>query len=464
MLNISPESINKDFDQKSYGSLRHVASLTSGQVFKKIMTGFFIVGLVFMFLPWTQNIRGDGYLTTLDPDQRPQTIPSVIAGRIKKWYVVEGDFVKEGDTIVFITEIKDAYFDPDLIQRTQAQLSAKESSILSYDEKIKALERQIKVKRENRRLKMQQNKNKLLQAKFKFTSDSMDYSAAVINYNIAQKQYERIEELYEQGLKSLTDTENRRNKMQESNAKLISAKNKMLSSENEVINVRVEINSTDAKFQDEIYKAESDLYAAQSARFDTENEVNKLANQLSNYQVRQSFYYITSPVDGQITKAIQVGIGETIKEGTPLVSIMPDRSDLTVAMFIEPLDLPLVDKGEHVRIQFDGWPAIVFSGWPNTSYGTYGGEVVAIDKFISDNGMFRVLVKPDPEDHPWPDALRIGSGTNNMLLLNDVPIWYELWRQINGFPPDFYSRNSDKNQNKSIGSSEELRKSSNRKK
>ena len=120
MLNISPVDINKDFDQKPYGSLRHVASLTSGQVFKKIMTVFFIVGLVFMFLPWTQNIRGDGYITTLDPDQRPQTIPSVIAGRLNKWYVAEGDFVKAGDTIVYITEIKDAYFDPDLIPRTQA--------------------------------------------------------------------------------------------------------------------------------------------------------------------------------------------------------------------------------------------------------------------------------------------------------------------------------------------------------
>jgi len=442
MLNISRESLTNAVDSNAYGSLRHVDSLTSGQVFKKLMTVFFVVGLVFMFLPWTQNIRGDGFITTLDPDQRPQMIPSVIAGRINKWYVAEGDFVKAGDTIVYITEIKDAYFDPDLIERTRAQLEAKESSVLSYDEKIKALERQIAVKRDNRRLKMQQNRNKLKQAKFKFTSDSMDYNAALINYEIAKKQYDRIEELYDQGLKSLTDTENRKNKMQEANAKLISAQNKVLSSENEVINARVEINAMDAKFQDEISKARSELFSAQSARFDTETEVNKLKNMLSNYQVRQSFYYITSPVDGQVTQALQVGIGETIKEGAPLVSIMPDRSDLTVAMFIEPIDLPLVSKGEHVRIQFDGWPAIVFSGWPNTSYGTYGGEVVSVDKFISTNGMFRVLVKPDPQDHPWPDALRIGGGTNNMLLLKDVPIWYELWRQINGFPPDFYQAQS----------------------
>jgi len=441
MLNISQNSINEDFKQEEFRSLRLVNSKISGKVFKKIMSYSFGIGLVFMFLPWTQNIRGDGYITTLDPKQRPQTIHSVIAGRIEKWYVNEGDSVNKGDTIVYITEVKDQYFDPQLLNRTQAQLNAKTSSVESYEEKINALKRQIELKQQNRELKFQQNTNKLQQAKFKYTSDSMDFKAAEINYEIAVKQYERIEAMYQDGLRSLTDTENRKNKMQEAKAKLISAENKFLSSKNEVINARVEINSTDASYRDQISKAESDLYAAMSAKFDTETEVNKLSNQLSNYEVRSSYYYITAPQDGQITRALQVGLGETIKEGTPLVSIMPSNSQLTVAMYVEPIDLPLVQNGEHVRIQFDGWPAIVFSGWPNTSYGTYGGLVVAIDKFISDNGKFRVLVAPDPEDHPWPDALRIGGGTNNMLLLNDVPVWYEVWRQVNGFPPEFYKIN-----------------------
>lgn len=441
MLNISTNNINKGLDQNAYKSLRHVASLQSGKVFKKLMTFFFILGFVVMFLPWTQNIRGDGFITTLEPEQRPQTIHSVIAGRIQQWYVKEGDFVSAGDTILHITEIKDNYFDPKLIERTNAQLQAKTSSLESYGDKIKALERQIELKKQNRLLKLQQSRNKLKQSELKYISDSMDYAAAQINYEIGQKQFERIEKLYEQGLKSLTDTENRRNKMQEAKNKMISAENKLLTSYNEILNARMEINSIDAEYNDAISKAESDLYTAMSAKFDTETEVNKLKNQLSNYQVRNSYYYITATLDGQITKALQVGLGENIKEGTPLISIMPTKHELTVAMFVEPIDLPLIEKTQHVRIQFDGWPAIVFSGWPNTSYGTYGGEVVAIDQFISPNGKFRVLVKPDPNDHPWPAALRIGGGTNNMLLLKEVPVWYELWRQVNGFPPDFYKRN-----------------------
>ena len=99
---------------------------------------------------------------------------------------------------------------------------------------------------------------------------------------------------------------------------------------------------------------------------------------------------------------------------------------------------PLIHIGEKVRIQFDGWPAIVFSGWPNVSYGTYGGEVVAIENFISSNGKYRILLAPDKNDNEWPKAIRVGSGAYTMALLNDVPIWFELWRKINGFPPNFF--------------------------
>ena len=117
---------------------------------------------------------------------------------------------------------------------------------------------------------------------------------------------------------------------------------------------------------------------------------------------------------------------------------MPSNYQLAVEMYVRPIDLPLIHIEENVRIQFDGWPAIVFSGWPNVSYGTYGAKVIAIENFISDNGMYRILLAPDKDDHEWPDAIRVGSGTKNIALLDNVPIWFELWRQINSFPPNFY--------------------------
>jgi hypothetical protein len=172
---------------------------------------------------------------------------------------------------------------------------------------------------------------------------------------------------------------------------------------------------------------------------DARTEVVKMENQLTNYQVRASFYYVTAPQTGYITEAVSTGIGENIKAGDNLITIMPDNVDYAVEMFVEPMDLPLMNVGNEIRIIFDGWPSIVFSGWPIITYGTFGGEVVAIDRFISPNGKYRLLVKPDPDEPEWPDAIRVGSGANTLALLNDVPVWYELWRRINGFPPDYYS-------------------------
>lgn len=438
MLNISKTSVSRYIDRSKFASLRKAEERTSSKVLRKTLAIFFGCALVFMIVPWTQNIRARGNVTTLRPDQRPQTIHSIIAGRIEKWFVLEGDFVEKGDTILFISEVKDDYFDPNLLSRTQDQLKAKEMSVDSYMEKVRALDKQIDALVQTADLKLKQTKNKYRQAELKVVADSMDYQAYKVNFDIAETQFERFKELQEKGLKSMTELENKRNSMQKAKAEMIAGENKLLTSRNELINAEVELLAVQAKYRDEIAKAESDKYTAMSSMYDAEATVTKLQNQYMNYSVRTGFYYITAPQDGYVTKAIQSGIGETIKEGASIVSIMPSKYDLAVAMYIKPIDLPLLEKGSPVRIQFDGWPAIVFSGWPNTSYGTYGGKVFAIDNFISDNGLYRVLVTQDEEDHPWPDALRVGAGANNMLLLKDVPIWYELWRQINGFPPDYY--------------------------
>lgn len=61
-----------------------------------------------------------------------------------------------------------------------------------------------------------------------------------------------------------------------------------------------------------------------------------------------------------------------------------------------------------------------------------------VEKNTSKEGKFRVLVVEDPEEKPWPTQLRMGGGANGIALLKNVPVWYELWRNINGFPPEYY--------------------------
>ena len=120
-------------------------------------------------------------------------------------------------------------------------------------------------------------------------------------------------------------------------------------------------------------------------------------------------------------------------------------SIVAVETYVEPIDLPLIHEGEEVRVQFDGWPAIVFSGWPAATYGTYGAKVVAIERFISNNGKYRVLLAPDESETEWPKQLVPGAGAYTIALLEDVPVWYELWRRLNGFPANFYQPTDSKN-------------------
>ncbi|TNJ43526.1 HlyD family efflux transporter periplasmic adaptor subunit [Tamlana fucoidanivorans] len=438
MLNISHNQLNKTIDLSKFKSGKNVIDKTYYKYINKFLLTAAVILVIVLFLPWTQNITGSGMVTTLKPNQRPQHIMSQIPGRIEEWYVMEGDSVKKGDTILRISEIKSEYFDDKLVERTNEQIQAKASSVTAYGGKVEALKRQIIALQNEQKLKLQQTENKLLQAHLKVKSDSIDLEAAKTNLTIAQRQYDRIETLQNEGLKALKDVEEKRLKLQETQAKLISQENKYVASKNDVINAKIELSRVKATYSDKISKAQSDMYTAQSGGFDAKAQVTKLENTYSNYKKRNSLLFVTAPQDGFINKTVTDGIGVTFKEGEELVSIMPANYELAVETYVRPIDLPLLHKGEKVRVQFDGWPAIVFSGWPNVSYGTYGAKVVAIQNFTNEDGNYRVLLAPDEQDHEWPKAIGVGSGARTIALLEDVPIWFELWRQINSFPPNYY--------------------------
>ncbi|GAA3654602.1 HlyD family secretion protein [Flavivirga jejuensis] len=438
MLNISHNKLNQKVDIHQFKSSQDIFNKTYYKQFNKFLLTMAIIIIIVVFLPWTQNITGQGQVTTLKPNQRPQTIQSQIPGRIEEWFVQEGDYVNQGDTILRISEVKSDYFDDKLVERTNDQIEAKSSSVEAYKGKVQALNRQVSALLNEQKLKIQQTQNKLIQSRLKVKSDSINLEASKTNITIAERQFNRIQTLQNEGLKAVKDVEEKRLKLQETQAKLISLENKYLASKNEAINAHIELSRTRASYADKISKAQSDMYTAQSSGYDVKAQVTKLENAYTNYKKRYSLLYITAPQSGYINKALRGGIGETFKEGERLVGIMPSQYDLAVETYVKPIDLPLLHIGEKVRVQFDGWPAIVFSGWPNVSYGTYGAKIVAIENFISDNGKYRILLAPDAADYKWPDAIRIGSGARTFALLEDVPIWFELWRQINSFPPNYY--------------------------
>lgn len=441
MLNISENTI-RGKGLEDYSAFSKTLTLKSSRTLAYWMAGFFIVAIIILFLPWTQNIVAKGTVTTLRPEHRPQSVYSTISGRVERWYVREGEFVEAGDTLAFLSEVKADYFDPQLLERTQDQVTAKSAARGAYTEKTEALTDQLNAMQQALNFKLEQTENKVIQNRLKVTSDSIDVIAAETASNIAMFQFNRTDTLYQKGIKSLTELEDKRNKLQSAQAKLLSAQNKYLTTKNQLINAQIELSGIRSEYADKMAKVRSERSTAISNIYDAESQIAKLENQYANYKRRSSFYYVIAPQSGYITKIYIKGIGEIIKESDPLLSIMPRGYELAVESYVLPMDYPLLVVGQQVRFVFDGWPAFVFSGWPNQSYGTFGGRVIAIDNVANDKGKYRILIAPDPDEKPWPEALRVGTGANTMIILKDVPLWYEFWRQLNGFPPEFYDESA----------------------
>lgn len=417
------------------------------QVLRKVLLLAFAL-VIILFLPWTQNIRAKGVITTLRQEQRLQEVNAVIGGSVLKWYIKEGDFVKAGDTILQLGEVKVDYFDPKLLSRTQEQITAKSGSIEGYKNKAATSVAQMEALENGRVLKLQSLDNKLKQQQLKVESDSTDLIAIKNELGIAKRQFEAAKVMLDSGAISLVDFERRKVSFQNAQAKRISGENKFLQNKQELIALRIEKNSATQEYTDKIAKAEGDKFSSEATIASTEAEISKLRNIYANYDARNKYYYIIAPQSGQVTKAKKEGIGEIIKEGDIIAEIVPTGAKYAVEMYIDPMNLPLVVIGQKVRFVFDGFPAIVFSGWPKGSYGTFGGKIVAVETSVGYNGKFRILVAEDSTQPHWPAQIRIGGGASGIALLKDVPIYYELWRNINGFPAEYYVAKDNKDDKK----------------
>jgi multidrug efflux pump subunit AcrA (membrane-fusion protein) len=408
----------------------------------------FLAFVFIMFLPWTQNIKTQGNVNTLFQEQRPQKLNSPIPGRIIKWYVKNGDVVKKGDTILQISEIKDDYLDPLLVERTQEQVQAKKGVRDYYNAKISSTENQIAAITAAKDLKLNQIKIKIAQLQNKLKAEQAELTAVNNELKIAQDQLNRQNKMYEEGLVSLTQLQQRNVSYQNALAKKTSAENKLAQTQQEIAAQNIEQNAVIQEYTEKLSKTEGDRFQSMGQVAGSTGDIAKLENQVATYKVRKGLYYILATQDGQITQLTKAGIGEIVKDAETIGIIVPKKIDYIAEIYVKPVDLPLIRENQKVMLTFDGFPAIVFSGWPNSSYGTFSGKIIAIENSISENGLFKAIVAEDKTQKRWPPNMKIGTGASGIAILNDVPIWYEIWRNINGFPPDYYQVNTQKNEKK----------------
>lgn len=395
----------------------------SGRIVSRWLIGILVVLVAIMFLPWQQNVQGNGMVTALSPADRPQQLQTRIDGRIEAWFVSEGQYVKKGDSIVRISEIKEDYLNPNVLPLTQQQQDAKERAIAEKRNKATALELQITQLEQQRDFKLQQTRNKVLQYQ-------AEVQQATLEDSVARDQLRRRERLFRDslGLVSVNDLQTFQIRAQSAAAKLVEKQQMLAITE-------TELQSIPAEYGEKIAKSRSDRAATLAEVSEGQSEVAKLKDKVGSLTLRNSFYVIEAPQDGYVVRATRAGQGEIVKAGEPIVSIQPARPRKAVEMYVKPMDVALLKPGRHVRVFFDGWPALQISGWPQVAVGTFGAQVAVIDQFPSTDGRFRVLLVPDTtHDEDWPAQLRLGTGAEGWAMLDNVTVGWELWRQLNGFP------------------------------
>lgn len=259
--------------------------------------------------------------------------------------------------------------------------------------------------------------------------------------------YKRQKQLFDEDIVAEVKFQLAQRKFLEAQAKVAKANAYVGSANNELEVKQRDRNAKEQKSQGDIDNAQSyldkakgDVEKAKSEVAYAEAGLSKAQKDLSEMQTkvsRQQSQMIVAPFDGFLTSIAANQGGQMVKEGDTLCVIVPDTADRAVQVWLDGNDAPLVEVGRHVRLQFEGWPAVQFAGWPSVAVGTFGGTVSSIDATDNGKGKFRILVKPDETVHEWPDEryLRQGVRANSWVLLEQVPLWYEIWRNMNGFPP-----------------------------
>lgn len=388
------------------------------RIFSRLLVVAFIAFVIgILWLPWRQFVSGAGRVIAFNPLDRRINIEAQVAGRVKHLHVNEGQRVKKGELIV---EIQDN--DPNLINNLKAQREAIESRRDFAHGRVESLTAQI-------------TQQELAKAQA-IDGAEQRVAAAKIGAETSQLNYNRTKDLFEKKLESQRNLELATLSRDSTIAELRSAEAALKRTSNDFDATIASTHASKGTALSEVATAERDL---------------SVIDVQINQNLRQ---VVESPRDG-IVLSVEATDGTYLRPGSLICVVIPETDSRFVEILVDGNDMPLVhprkddQPGSPVRLAFEGWPAVQMIGWPQLAIGTFGGEVVFVDATDDGTGKFRVVVGPsnDSVDRGdgqglvtvgWPDKdrwLRQGARANGWIMLNEVPLWFELWRQINGFPP-----------------------------
>ncbi|MDI1291910.1 MAG: HlyD family efflux transporter periplasmic adaptor subunit [Methylobacter sp.] len=382
-----------------------------------------------LLTPWQQTINGTGRVVAFAPLERQQTVEAPVSGRIVQWQVREGARVKAGDVLMEIADV-----DPEQLERLSRQTDAAVAKLAAKEEELRAYRLQIDNLITTRDLQAATAQYRLDVARQRALSAGEAIASARATLDAAAVQTGRLQRLLGDGLVSKRDFEVAERDGIVARRSLNSAQAALNAAQAEQGAAEAEIGRIRADAQARIDSTSASANKTLSELEDSRGSLLKSEIDLS----RQQSQVVKAPRDGSILRLVANPQSDIVKQGDPLLVLVPDTDIKAVELWVSGIDAVLITPGRHARLQFEGWPAMQFEGWSELAVGTFGGTVAFVDSTDDGKGKFRVLVVPDQADQPWPSPrfLRQGVRVQGWVLLNRVTMGYELWRKLNAFPPE----------------------------
>lgn len=438
------ETMDSGTEESQYQSLRAVATFGGYRTIAIVLTiGLLMVAGMLVYVPWQQSVAGTGKIIIFSPMERPQNIEAQIPARLKRWYVKDGQVVKQGELIAELSDLDSKFLDPEQSRRLKGQKQALSARRQAAQARYDALAKQLESLKRSQSVALPSASERAHQTTDRIWAAEQAVEAAQQTTVTADLNLERIRELHEKGLRSTRDMELAELDKTRAVTDLDRAKAALQLAKRDrtvaVLDQDKVVADTDAAMSN----ISAVIAAAQETIESTSSDIFKLEIDLENVSLRMEQRKVYAPTAGRILRLMRVGAGETVDAGAVLAVIVPDTEDLAAELMISDNDVPLVAVGRPVRLQFAGWPALQFSGWPSIAVGTFAGRIAVIDPVDDGRNSYRVIVKPDTEaiargqDEPWPQAkfLRTGAEVHGWIMLDTVSLGFELWRQFNSFPP-----------------------------
>ena len=393
-----------------------------------------VVAVVSMFfVPWRQTARGSGVVAALDPQERPQTVLSPSKGVISfvKTGLSEGSQVERGELLLKLSP-----FAIEGVQQLDSQILTVETKKMSQESNIAVAKNAVELQRLAGESMTKSLEESLEAAERKWEQTKNEVDALQADLDDKRNKLKIAQDVVKQGLVSREEVFSKTQAVESQIAKVLKAENAvkeayraMLSKEKEIESKRQELDLKNRAAEQKVLDAQQKLETINKELIDLQTK----RSELDRMEIR-------APRSGVIQQWFGVEGSDTVKEGDQLFTIVPETTALAVELKVKGNDMPLIQLGDRVRLQFEGWPAVQFVGWPSVAVGTFGGKVSRIFPTDDGKGNFRILVSPDESANPdvdWPDGryLRQGVRANGWVLLQQVPLGYEIWRQLNGFPP-----------------------------